>query len=324
MNFSFVRFFLPTYLCLGISTVASRSSIFTQYLKHHTLNETAFKNITVDNEARCFGICIHEKKCNSFDHDKLSGNSYINCRFYETNYGHPSMTAVQESPNVILFGRTRKDCIEWYSLGYRENGIYEITLNDRPLFVYCRMDIDGGGWIVFQRRFDGSVGFNNNWEDFKWGFGNKAGEHWLGNEYVHQLSTSFQHQLYIQASAADNEVNACKYDHFHVESENQYYRLWFSEEQPLSGGVTNVGLQSTTHNGANFGTKDRDNDKNPGNCAILYNSGWWFNSCFAINLNGIYRTPGPSGRAEGIHWHTYWKGHYESLKSTMMMMRRKL
>ena len=35
-----------------------------------------------------------------------------------------------------------------------------------------------------------------------------------------------------------------------------------------------------------FSTPDNDNDKNGGhNCAAYNKSGWWYNSCYYININ---------------------------------------
>lgn len=41
-----------------------------------------------------------------------------------------------------------------------------------------------------------------------------------------------------------------------------------------------------------FSTPDRDNDNNNApkdeNCALTFKSGWWFNNCADVNLNGEY------------------------------------
>ena len=64
-----------------------------------------------------------------------------------------------------------------------------------------------------------------------------------------------------------------------------------SEKYPLTvGEFTGVGNDQLTHdkypsNGMKFSTPDNDNDKNSDNCAATYKSGWWYNSCYLINLN---------------------------------------
>lgn len=41
-----------------------------------------------------------------------------------------------------------------------------------------------------------------------------------------------------------------------------------------------------------FSTPDKDNDNNDAykyeNCALTFKSGWWFNNCEDVNLNGEY------------------------------------
>lgn len=50
------------------------------------------------------------------------------------------------------------------------------------------MTTDGGGWTYIHNRVDGSQDFYQDFESYKSGFGNLAGEFWLGLEYIHQLT----------------------------------------------------------------------------------------------------------------------------------------
>ena len=57
------------------------------------------------------------------------------------------------------------------------------------------------------------------------------------------------------------------------------------------------------HLNQRFTTKDRDNDHSPyGNCADWYVGGWWYNNCYAANLNGESRHGDPMN---GVYWSSY-------------------
>ncbi|XP_035537768.1 angiopoietin-2-like [Morone saxatilis] len=90
------------------------------------------------------------------------------------------------------------DCASLYLNGVRRSGVYNIVLSPgATLPVYCDMETEGGGWTVFQRRHDGSVSFNRGWSEYRSGFGEPRGEHWLGNQQLHLLSNHGHYSLRI-------------------------------------------------------------------------------------------------------------------------------
>lgn len=69
-----------------------------------------------------------------------------------------------------------------------------------------------------------------------------------------------------------------------------------------------------------FSTKDQDNDVWPGNCAEVYQPGWWHNECHWTNPNGVYLAGINSKQAVGITYEP-WRSHNCSLKSTRLMLK---
>ena len=70
------------------------------------------------------------------------------------------------------------DCKEACQRGHTVDGVYLINPDNQTAFpVYCNMSVDGGGWVVLQRRFDGSVDFDRVWTECERGFGNLTGEY---------------------------------------------------------------------------------------------------------------------------------------------------
>ncbi|XP_041090059.1 angiopoietin-2b [Polyodon spathula] len=211
-----------------------------------------------------------------------------------------------------------KDCAEVYKSGLKTSGVYTLHyLNStETVKVFCDMETSGGGWTVLQHRMDGAVDFHRPWKDYKTGFGDPYGEYWLGNDFLHQLTSSGEHTLRIVLKDWENNKVYSQYDHFHTDSEERNYRLHVKGFSGTAGRTS-----SLSHSGTEFSTKDRDNDKCGCKCAEMATGGWWFDACGPSNLNGIYYAGNTNMvRYNGIKWY-YWKGPSLSLKETTMMIK---
>ncbi|XP_071947188.1 fibrinogen-like protein A [Antedon mediterranea] len=185
----------------------------------------------------------------------------------------------------------------------------------RPEFtVYCDMQRKAGGWTVIQRREDRSVDFYRNWAEYKDGFGNVNSNFWLGNEQINRITSDGSFELLIEMTDHLNVMKIARYSHFHIDDEESNYVL------TISGYTGTAGDSLASHNGQQFSTKDRDNDKNSANCAEACKGGWWYNNCASSNLNGLYLTPGTDD-SKGISWYHFYNNN-NSLKKTVMMVKR--
>ncbi|XP_033714873.1 ficolin-1 isoform X3 [Tursiops truncatus] len=209
-----------------------------------------------------------------------------------------------------------RTCKELLTRGHFLSGWYTIYLPDcRPLTVLCDMDVDGGGWTVFQRRSDGSVDFYRDWAAYKQGFGSQLGEFWLGNENIHALTAQGGSELRVDLVDFEGNHQFAKYQSFKMAGEAEKYKLVLGA---FVGG--SAGDSLTPHKDEFFSTKDQDNDKSSSNCAVQFQGAWWYNSCHSSNLNGRYLGGPHTSYANGVNWRS-WRGYNYSYKTTTMKVR---
>uniref|UniRef100_A0A8C2V990 Tenascin XB n=2 Tax=Chinchilla lanigera TaxID=34839 RepID=A0A8C2V990_CHILA len=206
-----------------------------------------------------------------------------------------------------------RDCGEEMQNGAGASRATTVFLNgnrERPLSVFCDMETDGGGWLVFQRRMDGRTDFWRDWEDYAHGFGNISGEFWLGNEALHSLTQAGDYSLRVDLRAGD-EAAFAQYDSFRVDSAAQHYRLH------LEGFHGTAGDSMSYHSGSVFSARDRDPNNLLISCAVSYRGAWWYRNCHYANLNGLY---GSTVDHQGVSWY-HWKGFDFSVPFTEMKLR---
>lgn len=258
-----------------------------------------------------------------YDHTK---NSLVTKTYFQSSL-QPLVTAKEDNPQFIGCmmqneepdERLPRDCKEVQELVENMTGIYRIKPKyaTRPIFVYCDMETEGGGWTVIQRRRDGSVDFLREWSDYKYGFGNVGSEFWLGNENLYLITHQALYELRVDLQDFEDGHAYAKYNGFAVGSEKEKYMLKVLGR--LTGGDAGDGM--TYHASIPFSTTDMDNDRwEGGNCAEDHTGGWWYNQCDASNLNGQYLGGLTPQEYKGVYWHE-WQGPNYSLMATQMMIR---
>ncbi len=135
---------------------------------------------------------------------------------------------------------------------------------------------------MFQRRVSADEHFNRTWADYKSGLGELDSNFWLGNDHIHRITTS-KRELLLDLDSIEGDHAFILYKSFQVENEDAFYKLHVSEYQQ------SVGDCMEKSNGMMFSTSDQDHDtKNSENCAEERKAGWWYSSCTACHLNGLF------------------------------------
>uniref|UniRef100_A0A8C5Q9I0 Fibrinogen C-terminal domain-containing protein n=1 Tax=Leptobrachium leishanense TaxID=445787 RepID=A0A8C5Q9I0_9ANUR len=219
-------------------------------------------------------------------------------------------------PGVPAAG-TAQNCKELMDYGASLSGWYTVyTSTGMPVTVLCDMETDGGGWLVFQRRSDGSVDFFRDWNSYKRGFGHQSSEFWLGNDHIHQLTSSGKYELRVDLTDFEEAHFFASYSEFRIDGEDKNYTLSLTV---FNGGT--AGDSFFMHRNAKFSTKDRDNDIHGTiSCANTFKGGWWYTDCHSSNLNGLYLRGNHNSYADGVNWYSG-KGHNYSYKISEMKIR---
>ncbi|XP_075055153.1 fibrinogen-like protein 1 [Mixophyes fleayi] len=309
------------------------------FLAHFALSAPRLKDIDIchlDNAKLLHRIQVLENllELGKLQLKDLRGNNYhsVKSKVFKSNLAKSRMEDVQVPPtsgNLIVYD---EDCAAVFERKTKQSGYYRIQPRPQtePFTVFCDMS-DGGGWTVIQRRSNGKVNFNRNWQEYKEGFGlfkHRKDEHWLGNDHIYHLLDRREMSLQIDLMDWDRKERHAIYDNFRITNEEDKYKLWVgyysgNAGDALAGGSNFAEQWSASVKGMPFSTPDKDSDRfSTGNCAKENKCGWWFNRCHTANLNGLYYKNGNyTGNLDnGIIWST-WHGLWYSLKFTTMKIR---
>ncbi|XP_033122852.1 fibrinogen-like protein A [Anneissia japonica] len=282
-------------------------------LSSHSLHHSSVRGLT-----DCVQLCLrHIKECSFIAYDKDSQM----CDVFASKSEYQLVTLMFPT-KVLLYTSPYRDCTDVKQrLSDCESGVYQIKpcSSCDAFLAYCDMDTDGKAWTVFQRRQDGSVDFNQDWQNHTSGFGDLSGEFWLGNNKIHKITSSAKYKFRIDMVTHDGNAYHVTYESIEIGSEAENFRLDIGEyidtkSTAVEGLDYDVNSYNRYNNGMSFSTIDRDNDfLSSGSCSIEYKCGWWFNMCYRSNLNGEYKS--------GIIWDHSITGHY-ILRFSEMKMRR--
>lgn len=179
--------------------------------------------------------------------------------------------------------------------------------NLKPFEPYLENRIAGPGWIVIQRRVDGSTDFAKDLTHYYDGFGKNKGDFWLGLERLHKITSHQRHELYIHIVDFDGNTHYARYNNFVVGSKDEKYLL-----KSLGNYTGNANDMMRLNENRVFSIGK-----------TKYKSGWWWleQATPSCNLNGKY-SKHMVDNEEYIFWGLKsWGNKGNFIKSVQMLIR---
>ncbi|XP_034483242.1 fibroleukin-like isoform X2 [Drosophila innubila] len=177
----------------------------------------------------------------------------------------------------------------------------------KPFEPVLENKIAGPGWIVIQRRFNGSTDFETDLTDYYDGFGKIKDDFWLGLERIHKITSHQRHELYIHIVGFDGKTHFAKYDNFVVGSKDEKYLL---KSLGKYSGNANDMMRLSENRLFAIGKKS-------------YKCGWWWleQATPSCNLNGKYSEK-MIDNEEYLFWGLKsWGNKGNFIKSVQMLIR---
>ena len=129
------------------------------------------------------------------------------------------------------------DCSDLYNLGIRKSGAFLIKPQGAASY-FLQCDMSDHAWTVILNRVDGSQDFNLDWIAYREGFGNIEGEHWLGNEKLHQITSKKNCSMKMEVAYCDTEEKGyALYETFMVGAENSNYMMFVNGYSRTTGQI---------------------------------------------------------------------------------------
>ena len=283
-------------------------------LQAYTYEQTSASSLVV-----CGRNCHLDSRCKSFTYHECSRACELKNGSRAEN--SDSLVAIpggfyfDSSQDTALLSVEFPDdrycsCKKLLEAGHSKSGVYTIypAAYSDGLDVYCDMDTDDGGWIVIQRRQDGSEDFYRNWTEYESGFGNLSGEFWLGNKAIQDL-TKFGGPWVIRIDMEDFHGDKPWAEYFGFQLLGGSYKLSydnFNLESPAGDSLF-------SNRNRPFQTKDSYDIGY--NCPSHCHGAWWYGLCSEANLNGLYQPKhqDPFKPSEATYWKSWKDTRYWSV-----------
>ncbi|GAB1600309.1 ficolin-1-A-like [Argonauta hians] len=192
-----------------------------------------------------------------------------------------------------------------------ESGIFVIEVPGYPRKkVYCNFT-NNESWTTISRRVHEMNIFNRTWDEYAKGFGKGKADYWLGNDIIHELTSTHKYKLRISMEGFSIRGGKAYsvYDSFRIGSKNLSYPLTLGKylSDQSNGGDSfhpTARCNETSNHDKTFSTPDYGVSSS---CARKLTGGWWFTNCGCSNLNGeiiLGGTLSSTDHRRGMYWDT--------------------
>lgn len=173
------------------------------------------------------------------------------------------------------------NCYDYFKNGFKTDGLYNLNIfnSTNKTEVYC--DMTRGGWIRIMNRVDLTTDdFDKTMEEYRKGFGDINGNHWLGLRNMRALVKYNKMKLRVEFYNNHTDDYMCEYESFYLYPEYEDFRIYLGNKVYGDIGYDNSHIEEI--NGMKFSAKDHDNDDIfYYNCAKIHKGGFWFGgNCF--------------------------------------------